>query len=63
MVKDEYYEHFARKEFASFIRSEICALDMLYAVVDMRDGYYAERLSLKGGLSVRSVVPLSDHRF
>lgn len=29
----------------------------------MRDGYYVERLSLKGGLSVRSTVPLADHRF
>lgn len=36
---------------------------MLYAVADMKDGYYAERLSLKGGLSVRSAVPLADHRF
>ena len=63
MVKDEYHQRFARKEFAPFILSEICALDMLYAVADMRDGYYVERLSLKGGLSVRSTVPLADHRF
>ncbi|MCE2497642.1 MAG: nucleotidyl transferase AbiEii/AbiGii toxin family protein [Nitrosopumilaceae archaeon] len=63
MVKDEHYERFARREFAPFIRSEICALDMLYAVADMRDGHYVERLSLRGGLSVRSVVPLADHRF
>ena len=63
MVKDEYYERFARKEFAPFILAEVCVLDMLYAVTEMRDGYYRERLSLKGGLSVRSVVPLADHRF
>lgn len=31
MVKDEYHERFARKEFAPFILSEICALDMLYS--------------------------------
>ena len=63
MVKDEYHERFARKEFAPFILSEVCVLDMLYAVTDMRDGYYRERLSLKGGLAVRSAVPLADHRF
>ena len=63
MLKDEYHERFARREFASLIRSEICALDMLYAVADMKDGYYMERLSLKGGLSVRSIVPLAEHRF
>ena len=63
MVKDEYNERFARREFAPYILSEICALDMLYAATEMRDGYYGERLSLKGGLSVRSAVPLADHRF
>ncbi len=63
MVKDEYHERFARKEFSPFILSEVCVLDMLYMIDDMRDGYYRERLSLKGGFSVRSVVPLADHRF
>ena len=63
MIKDEYHERFADKIFAPFIRSEICALDMLYAVTSIEDGYYKERLSLKGGLSVRSIVPLEDHRF
>ena len=63
MVKDEYNERFARREFAPYILSEICALDMLYAATEMRDGYYGERLCLKGGLSVRSAVPLAGHRF
>lgn len=63
LVKDEYHERFAGREFAPFIRSELCALDMLYAVTNARDGYYKERLSLKGGLSVRSIVPLANHRF
>ena len=63
LVKDEYYGRFAEKDFAPFILSELCAMDMLYAVTDMRDGYYRERLVLKGGLSVRSAVPLASHRF
>ena len=62
-VKDEYYGRFAEKGFAPFILSELCAMDMLYAVTNMRDGYYKERLVLKGGLSVRSAVPLANHRF
>lgn len=63
MVKDEYYGRFAERGFAPFILSELCAMDMLYAVTNMRDGYYRERLVLKGGLSVRSAVPLASHRF
>lgn len=63
MIKDKYHHIFARKELTSFILSEICALDMLYAVTIMNEGYYADRLSLKGGLSVRSLVPLKTHRF
>lgn len=38
MVKDEYHERFARKEFSPFILSEVCVLDMLYMIDDMRDG-------------------------
>lgn len=63
MVKDEYRKYFARKELAPFILSEICALDMLYAVQEMDSGFYRERLALKGGFSVRNHVPLIDHRF
>ena len=63
MIKDEYYGRFAEKDFAPFILSELCAMDMLYAVTNMRDGYYRERLVLKGGLSVRSAVPLASYRF
>jgi len=63
MVKDEYSKYFARKELAPFILSEICALDMLYAIQEMKNGYYKDRLVLKGGLSVRNLVPLIDHRF
>lgn len=29
----------------------------------MQDGYYCDRLVLKGGMSVRNHVPLVDHRF
>lgn len=43
--------------------SEICALDMLYAVEKMNNGFYKDRLVLKGGFSVRNHVPLIDHRF
>ncbi len=63
LVKDEYREFFARKELAPYLFSEICALDMIFAVTKMNDGYYFERLVLKGGLSVRNHVPLVDHRF
>jgi predicted nucleotidyltransferase component of viral defense system len=63
MVKDEYRKYFARKELAPFILSEICALDMLYAVQEMNSGFYRDRLILKGGFSVRNHVPLIDHRF
>ena len=63
IVKDEYHEQFKGREHAPFILSEICALDMLYAVADMMNGHYAQRLVLKGGLSVRSIVPLASHRF
>lgn len=63
LVKDEYREYFARKELAPFLLSEICALDVLYAVEEMNNGFYRNRLVLKGGFSVRNHVPLIDHRF
>jgi predicted nucleotidyltransferase component of viral defense system len=43
--------------------SEICALDMLYVVEKLNDGFYRNKLVLKGGFSVRNHVPLIDHRF
>ncbi len=63
LVKDEYRSTFARTDLASYIFSEICTLDMIFAVADMNGGYYRERLVLKGGLSVRNHVPLLTHRF
>lgn len=63
MVRDEYAHLFARKALAPYILSEVCALDMVYAVMAASNGYYRDRLSLKGGLSVRSLVPLEGHRF
>ncbi len=63
MVKDEYRNYFGRKDQAPFILSEICALDMIYSVAQMNNGYYSDRLVLKGGLSVRNHIPLIDHRF
>ena len=63
LVKDEYSSAFARKELAPYILSEVCSLDMIHAVASMRDGYYRDRLVLKGGLSVRNHVPLLNHRF
>lgn len=63
LVQDQYREYFGRRELIPYILSEICALDMLYAVTTMNDGYYKERLVLKGGHSVRNHVPLIDHRF
>ncbi len=62
-VKDEFIDIFDRPELRSFLRSELCALDMLLAVTQMKEGYYKERLVLKGGHSVRNLVPLRDHRF
>ncbi|MDG7016703.1 MAG: hypothetical protein JRM82_04930, partial [Nitrososphaerota archaeon] len=63
LVKDEYRAYFARRDFAPYLFSEICVLDMIYGVSKMKDGYYFDRLVLKGGLSVRNHVPLVDHRF
>ena len=63
MVRDEHNRLFAKKALAPYILSELCALDMVYAVMAANDGYYKDRLSLKGGLSVRSLVPLESHRF
>jgi hypothetical protein len=63
LVKDEYRESFARRELAPYLFSEICVLDMIFALSDMDEGYYFNRLVLKGGLSVRNHVPLIDHRF
>ena len=62
-VKKEFSEIFKKSELRPFLRSEICVLDMLLAVTQMNDGYYKERLVLKGGHSVRNLVPLRDHRF
>lgn len=63
LVKDEYSQYFGRRGLEPFLLSEICALDMLYAVTEMNDGYYKERLVLKGGHSVRNHVLLEEHRF
>ncbi|MGI0102637.1 MAG: nucleotidyl transferase AbiEii/AbiGii toxin family protein [Nitrosotalea sp.] len=63
LVKDDYRKYFGRRELEPFLLSEICALDMLYAVTEMNNGYYKDRLVLKGGHSVRNHVPLVDHRF
>lgn len=63
MIREEHNHLFAKKALAPYILSEVCALDMVYAVMAANDGYYKDRLSLKGGLSVRSLVPLESHRF
>jgi len=63
LVQDKYRSYFGRPELTPYILSELCALDMLYAVTMMKDGYYKDRLVLKGGHSVRNHVPLVDHRF
>lgn len=62
-VKDEYSEYFGREELNPYLLSEICALDMLHATMNMNEGYYKKRLVLKGGHSVRNLVSLVDHRF
>ncbi len=62
-VKDEFVDSFDRPELSAFLRSELCTLDVLLAVTQMNDGYYKKRLVLKGGHSVRNLVPLKDHRF
>lgn len=63
LVKSEYRRFFSDGEVVSKLFSEICALDMIYSIARMRDGYYRDRLVLKGGMSVRNHVPLVDHRF
>ncbi len=63
LVKDEFQQYFGRKELDPYILSEVCVLDMIYAVINMKDGYFKDKLVLKGGLSVRNHVPLIDHRF
>lgn len=63
LVKDEFQKYFSDEEIVPMLFSELCALDMIYAVAKMRDGYYHDRLVLKGGMSVRNRVPLLDHRF
>jgi predicted nucleotidyltransferase component of viral defense system len=63
LVKDEYKKFFSDDEVVPKLYSEICALDMIYSVTLMREGYYGERLVLKGGMSVRNHVSLIDHRF
>ena len=63
MLKEEYFGRFGERTFRRLILSEICVLDMLYMVMDLEDGYYKQRLSLKGGLSVRSAMSVADHRF
>lgn len=45
------------------IFAELCVLDMLLAIYNIRDAYYQEKLILKGGHSVRTYVPLPAHRF
>ncbi len=62
-VQDQYATVFGRPELKSYLLSELCVLDMLYAMTTMKDEYYKERLVLKGGHSVRNLVPLEDHRF
>lgn len=62
-VKEEFRDVFGRVDLKPFLLSEICALDMLYAAMNMNEGYYKKRLVLKGGHSVRNHVPLIDHRF
>ncbi len=63
LVKKEYAVDLGFKERSPYILSELCVLDMVYAVASMKDGYYLERLVLKGGLSVRNHVDLLNHRF
>ena len=63
LVKDEFKRHFGGQENRPFLLSELCVLDMLYALEKIQDGYYKKRLVLKGGHSVRSLVSLIDHRF
>lgn len=62
-VKDEFYADFEDEQLRPYLMSELCVIDMLYAVTCMRNEYYKDRLVLKGGHSVRNFVPLLDHRF
>lgn len=63
LVKDEYMKNFNRKPLYPYLLSEVCAIDMLYAIHEMEGGELRDKLVLKGGMSVRNYVPLLDHRF
>jgi len=43
--------------------AELCVLDLLLTISRIRDSYFGELLILKGGHSVRTYVPLRNHRF
>jgi predicted nucleotidyltransferase component of viral defense system len=59
----EFSRRLQRIEDRPNIFAELCVLDILLAINQIRDSYYKERLILKGGHSVRTYVPLRAHRF
>ena len=62
MVKSGIWETIANRQMENYVLSEICALDMMYTITGMADGFYRTRLVLKGGMSVRNYVPVAEHR-
>lgn len=62
ILNAEFSRRLQRSEDRPNIFAELCALDLLLAISQIRESYYKERLILKGGHSVRTYVPLYAHR-
>ena len=62
MVKPGIWEMIANRQMENYVLSEVCALDMMYAITGMAGGLYRTGLVLKGGMSVRNYVPVAEHR-
>lgn len=54
---------FRVERYVPYFLSELCVVDMFYTLRDLKDGYYFDKLILKGGHSVRCYLPPEDHRF
>ena len=63
ILNAEFSRRLKRSEDRPNIFAELCILDLLLTISQIRESYYKERLILKGGHSVRTYVPLYAHRF
>lgn len=63
ILNSEFSRRLQRVEDRPNILAELCVLDMLLTIFQIRNSHYRERLILKGGYSVRTYFPLHAHRF